>query len=304
MKATIKQNIETLCEHSKISIEELAYLTSKTPTAVLGSAQFGKTTLAKHIVKALVKLPNVKTRVFDSSTKWLFESPCEFVFTVPQPVTTVYSIDDELVATEEKSTINDALLRELLEHKSICFDFSEIDSVEYERQIQARLIYLDKTRLIQEVKQNKGRISQRIVYVYEECQSVLGSNSLRRASMQWLAKSISVSANYGLSWLIVTRRASEVSTRIFEHSNQKAVTNSNQPNSIRKLKSIFDWESVETIKKLQLGEFLVLTARGTYYLQTTVCKDRDPKALTVTYKKKPSKLGRLKRFFKRLLGAK
>jgi len=301
---TTTQNIETVCQHSKISIEELAYLTAKTPTAVLGSAQFGKTTLAKHIVKALTKIPNVKTRVFDSSTKWLFESPCEVVFTVPQPITTVYELQGELMAYEEQSTINDNLLRELLEHKSIVFDFSEIVDVNYERNFQARLIFLDKQRLIRETKKNKGRISERVVYCYEETQGTLGTNSLRRTAMQWLAKSISVSANYGLSWLIVTRRASEVSTQIFEHSNQKAVTNSNQPNSIRKLKSIFSWENVEIIKSLQLGEFLVLTPQGTYYLQTTIYKDRDPKSLAVTYTKQPSKLGRLKRLFKWLIGAK
>lgn len=300
---TTTQSIETVCQHAKISIEELAYLTAKTPTAVLGSAQFGKTTLAKHIVKALVAIPNVKTRVFDSSTKWLFNSPCEFVFTVPQPITTVYELQGELMGYEEQSTINDDLLKQLLEHKSIVFDFSEIDSVEYERQFQARLIYLDKTRLIEQVKRNQGRITDRVVYVYEETQGTLGTNSLRRTAMQWLAKSISVSANYGLSWLIVTRRASEVSTQIFEHSNQKAVTNSNQPNSIRKLKSIFSWEDIEIIKSLQLGEFLVLTPQGVYYLQTTIYKDRDPKALTVTYQRRPSKLGRLKRLFKRLIGA-
>lgn len=294
----------TLCEHAKITVGELAFLTAKTPTAVLGSAQHGKTTLAKHLVKALTKIPNVKTRVFDSSTKWLFESPCEVVFSVPQPVTIVHDINGQIIATEEKSMVNDELLRELLKHKSIAFDFSEIDSVEYERQFQSRLIYLDKQKLIRLVKQNKGKITDRVVYVYEETQGTLGTNSLRRASMAWLAKSISVSANYGLSWLIVTRRASEVSTQIFEHSNQKAVTNSNQPNSIRKLKSIFSWESVEIIKSLQLGEFLVLTPQGTYYLQTTVYKDKDPQALTVTFKRKPTKLSRLKRFFKRLLGAK
>jgi len=199
MKATTTQNTQSLCQHAKITVEELAYLTSKTPTAVLGSAQHGKTTLAKHIVKALTKIPNVKTRVFDSSTKWLFESPCEFVFSVPKPVTTVYDINGEIIATEEKSTINDGLLKQLLQHKSICFDFSEIDSVEFERQFQSRLIYLDKQQLIQQVKKNKGRITDRVVYVYEECQGTLGSNSLRRTEMAWLSKAIGISANYGLS---------------------------------------------------------------------------------------------------------
>lgn len=147
---------------------------------------------------------------------------------------------------------------------------------------------------------NKGEIRERVVYIYEETQSILGTNSLRRNELGWLAKCISVGANYGLSLLIVTRRAAEVSTQIFEHSTVKCVTNSRQPNSLRKLRTIFDKEEVEEIKNLGVGEFLVLTPQGVFRLKTSIYKDKDPQLLRLeTHRKKPL-MGRVKEAIKKM----
>lgn len=102
-------------------------------TAILGDPQHGKTTLAKWVVKALCEMPNVSVRVFDSSTKWLFDSPCQFAFTVPQPATTIIKSDQEVIALQQETSVSDNILVQLLAHKSITFDFSEVDAIDFER---------------------------------------------------------------------------------------------------------------------------------------------------------------------------
>jgi hypothetical protein len=136
-------------------------------------------------------------------------------------------------------------------------------------------------------KSNKGTVTESIVHVIEEAQGNFNTNSLRRNSMLWLAKCVSVGANYGFSWLIVTRRPSEVSTQIFEHTSVKCVAQCNQPNSIRKLKTILSWQDVETIKTLDVGEFLVLTPKGVHSLKTSVYSNLDAEQITLVEPQKP-----------------
>lgn len=286
------QRTETLCQHSEIGIGELADHVSITSLAIIGGAQRGKTTLAKHIVKALTLLPNTKIRIWDSSTKWLFESPAQAVFKVPQPKLLVYK-DNELVGYEYQEPITYKTLQQLLAYKCIVFDSSEIDDIEYERQFQQRVILHDKIQQISLVKTYRGQITQTIVHAIEETQGNLSTNTLRRNDMLWLAKCISVSANYGISWLIVSRRPSEVSTQIFEHTSVKCIAQTNQPNDIRKLKRILTWEDIEQIKTLGLGEFVVLTPNGVHNLQTTKYTDKDPEQISLVKPEKPSLWSRI-----------
>lgn len=257
----------------KISIEEIAELTAKTPTAILGAPQHGKTTLAKHICHALCQHNNMKIRIWDSSTKWLFDSPIRYYYTL-------------------KDRHED--LSPLLKYPSICFDTSELRNIELERSMQRRLIFFDAIECILRTKRNKGEITSRTVQIIEESQGVFTSNSLRKSENLPLAKWISTSANWGLSWLIITRRASEVSTQIFEHTNQKCIAQTNQPNCLRKLRQILDWETIETIKKLGIGEFIVLTPKGVFQLKTKKFQGDNPKRIervTKTRRKGFLKLG-------------
>jgi hypothetical protein len=141
----------SLCQHSEITVEQLANYVSVTPLAVLGGAQRGKTTLAKHIVEALNDLPNVKTRIWDSSTKWLFKTPAETSFKIPQPKLLVYQ-DSELVSVEYAQPLTDCELKQILACKCLVFDSSEIDDIEYERQFQQRVIGLDKTDSVDQIE--------------------------------------------------------------------------------------------------------------------------------------------------------
>lgn len=270
-----------------VNIETIAKELSKVPMAIIGNPQHGKTTLAKHLVKALNEIPNVKVRVWDSSTKWLFNSPIERIYVIPQPNLVVYSDTDayqpnEMIAYE--SGLQDSELERILEEKCVGFDTSEIDDIEFERQIQQKLIHIDKQDQIKQVKENKGIVRTFIVWICEESQGVFSSNSLRKKENLWLAKCISTSANYGISWLVISRRASEISTQIFEHTNIKAIANSTQPNSIRKLKKILDFEDIERLRTFGIGEFLVQNKKGVFYLKTTKFKDENPKIVEPQYR--------------------
>ena len=270
---------DTLCQHQSMDLKTIAEELKRVPMAILGNPQHGKSTLAKHLVKALKEIPNVKVRVWDSSTKWLFNSPCDKVFVIPQPQIVVYSDTDawqpnEMI--EYSSGLQDSELEQILKEKCVGFDTSEIDDIEYEREIQQKLIHIDKQSQIRQVKENKGEVKEFIVWVCEESQGVFSSNSLRKKENLWLAKCISVSANFGISWLVISRRASEVSTKIFEHTNIKAVANSNQPNSIRKLKTILDFEDIERLRTFGIGEFLVQSKEGVFYLKTQKFNGNNP----------------------------
>lgn len=274
-----EDNEETLCQHSTIELKDIAEELKVVPMAVVGQPQIGKSTLAKHLIRELSKLSNVRIRVWDSSTKHLFNSAVEKVFVIPQPNLVVYSDTDawqpnEMIAYSE--VLNDSEMEKILQEKCICFDTSEIDDIMFERMIQQRFIHIDKKNQIAQVKRNKGHVKDFIVWCCEESQGVFSSNSLRRKENLWLAKCISTSANYGISWLIITRRASEVSTKIFEHSVIKAIGNSNQPNSLRKLKQILKWQDIELMKTFGKGQFLILNNKGTFYLKTEKFKGNNP----------------------------
>jgi len=273
---------DSLCQHQTIDLKSIAQELTIIPMAIVGNPQHGKTTLAKHLVEALTELPNVKVRVWDSSTKWLFNSPCSKVFVIPPPQIVVYSDTDSYQSNEMlaySETITHEEMTALLKESCICFDSSELDDIEYERQIQQQLIHIDKQRLIRQVKQNKGIVKESVVWVCEESQGVFSSNSLRKKQNLWLARCISTSANYGLSWLVITRRASEVSTKIFEHTGLKAIANSTQPNSLRKLKTILEWQDIERLRTFGIGQFLVQNKEGIHYLQTTKFNGKDPMIL-------------------------
>jgi len=270
-----KLDRKTLCKHQSITLKELAELASKYPLAIVGGVQRGKTTLMKHIVREMTELDNIKIRVWDSSVKWLFESPATKAYVVPQPSIVIYR-GNKAVSYECSPQISDEELTRILEDRCIVFDISELDDIEYEREFQKRVIHCDKEYLIKLAKQNKGEITERIVHVTEEAQGSFTSNSLRQKQNLWLAKVISVGANYGLNFHIVTRRPSEVSTQVFEHTSVKCIAQTNQPNDIRKLKTVFSWETVEDIKKLRLGEFVVLTSKGTFHYQSTIYRDKIP----------------------------
>lgn len=305
---------DTLCNHSKISLEDIAKELSKVPMAIVGNPQHGKTTLAKHIVKELIelgKLENVKVRVWDSSTKWLFNSPLKKIYVIPQPNPVVYADLNPYQPTEMveyQSGLQDSELEQILNEKCVGFDTSEIDDIEYERLIQQRLIHIDKKRQIKAVKENKGIIKTFIVWVCEESQGVFSSNSMRRKENLWLAKCISTSANFGISWLVISRRASEVSTQIFEHTNIKAIANSTQPNSIRKLRTILAFEDIERLRTFGIGEFLIQNKKGVFYLKTTKFKGNNPQIVEPQYIEQKSTTRRLfdkvKQGFQRLLNRK
>ena len=236
----------SLCQHSTIDLKTIAEELTVIPMAIVGNPQHGKTTLAKHLVKALTKLPNVKVRVWDSSTKWLFNSPCEKVFVVPQPEITLYSVTEsyeanELLAYSEVMAPEE--MKALLEESCICFDSSELDDIEFEREIQQQLIHLDKQRLIRNVKDNKGEIKESVIWVCEESQGVFSSNSLR------------------------------------------------------KLKTILDWNHIEQLKTFGIGQFLVQNKDGIFYLKTTKYKGENPMILK-TEQPEAEKKGILAKLFK------
>ena len=97
------------------------------------------------------------------STKWLYNSPCDVAVLIEPPVATVLNLDGKTLLEQ---TIPDQALKESLHYKNVVYDFSECDNLIYKREIQRRLIYLDKSRLIKEVKANEGEIKRRVVYIY------------------------------------------------------------------------------------------------------------------------------------------
>lgn len=295
-----KLDKESLCKHQSITLKELAELGAKYPLAIIGGAQRGKTTLMKYIVREMTRLENIKIRIWDSSVKWLFESPATKAYVIPQPSLVIYQ-GNKPVSYEYSQQISDEELAKILEDRCVVFDISELDDIEYEREFQRRVIHCDKEYLIKLTKQNRGEIRERIVHVTEEAQGSFTSNSLRQIKNLWLAKVISVGANYGLNFHIVTRRPSEVSTQVFEHTSVKCIAQTNQPNDIRKLKTMFNWKTVEAIKKLGLGEFVVLTPDGIFYYQTTVYRDKIPQIYEFRAVQEQGKISKLKTLAKKLL---
>jgi len=295
-----KLDTKTLCKHQSISLKELAELGAKYPMAIIGGAQRGKTTLMKHIVREITRQDNIKIRIWDSSVKWLFESPATKAYVVPQPSMVMYQ-GNKVVSYKNSQKISDEELTRILEDRCIVFDISELDDIKYEREFQRRVIHCDKEYLIKLTKENKGEITQRIMHVTEEAQGSFTSNSLRQIKNLWLAKVISVGANYGLNFHIVTRRPSEVSTQVFEHTSVKCIAQTNQPNDIRKLKTMFSWETVEGIKKLRLGEFVVLTPEGTFHYQSTPYRGKIPRIYEFRVVREQGKLSKLKTWAKKLM---
>ncbi len=277
-------------------VKDIAESTSKTPTAIMGIPQHGKTTLAKWIVAELIKMKNVKVRIFDSSLQWIFNTPVDYVFHVPEPIKTLIDEDGKTVIIySDIFSIAPHIVKDLLSYDNIAINFANINDFDYERELMSKLILHDKNQLVSEVMNNKGEIINRVVYIFEESQTTVGSNVMRRKEMAFLSKAVSTGANWGLSFLIVTRRAGEVSTKIFEHTVTKCVTNSTQPNCLKKMSRIFPKNSVAKLKTLGVGEFLVLTPKGVFDLKTEKYpKGKHAKIIDIVIPKKKGFWGRLK----------
>ena len=55
------------------------------------------------------------------------------------------------------------------------------------------------------------------------------------------------------------------------------MAHSNQPNCIRKLRQILDWETIERIRHLGIGEFVVLSPTGVFQLKTMKYEGSNPR---------------------------
>lgn len=299
----------SVSEIEPIELKQLAQMVIKTPSLICGSAQHGKSNLSKLICEEIHKVSNIKLRCFDSSLQYVFNSPMKYKITIKDPQLNIANIGGREVNLGYLE-IPDNMIDELLDKKSICFDFSECFNLSFIQKTQKRIILRDMRRLIEEVKRNKGQIKNRVLYIIEEAQSVYSSNSLRSNSLSVIARSISVGANFGISVLCVTRRIAEIGTKLSEHIKTKCVTQLNQDNDLRKIKKLIDKEYISLLKTLGLGQFLVISPRGVNFLKTEKFEGHEPEELEVRWVKRKSIVRRflegirkgIKKKFSRMIG--
>jgi len=202
---------------------------------VTGARGSGKSTLVMQIASRLMAY-GVKVKVVDSSRVWLKKSALPYYVSVSSPALTKYHAVWNL--PNAWNCIYDVSKLTVKELRAFTSGMMTIDFQDYVR--------LDELGF--EVK---------ACYILEECQNLVPSGSLRSGEFGEISRFVTQGRNYGLSYIAITQRLASVDTNLIEISGLHYFGKLEGENTVRKAKAWLGKEWLETVRDLDVSEFLV-----------------------------------------------
>lgn len=219
---------------------------------IISDRQHGKSNLAKILVAELAQQKDIPCRlkVFDTASVWRWSFLNSFMF-------------QEIL--DDTSKVYDS-------EENILYDLAFTDS-ERIMQFVGNTILLDYERNRERKKACSGKLNDWIIYILEEAQNSLGRYALNRNSGKVWLKMVSEGANFGLGFIFIGQRASDVSTQVIERQQSLFVGRCTGDNNSRKLRRLIGSTSgkdqlgepiYEIAKTLKKGEFIFWNGAEAY----------------------------------------
>jgi len=202
---------------------------------VTGARGSGKSTLVMHLTSRLMAY-GVKVKVVDSSRVWLKKSIVPYYVTVPSPTLTKYHAVWNL--PNAWNCIYDVSKLTVKELRAFTSGMMTIDFQDY-------------------VRLDELGFDVRACYILEECQNLIPSGSLRSGEFGEVSRFVTQGRNYGLSYIAITQRLASVDTNLIEISGLHYFGKLDGDNNLRKAKAWLGKEWLETVRDLDVSEFLV-----------------------------------------------
>jgi hypothetical protein len=207
-----------------------------------GANQSRKTTLNKHLVKAMIE-QNIIVNVLDISRAWSENTPISQTITIP-----------DVDRPDIEFDIG----------KNIVFDMSELS-------LKHRLEFANAfTQTIYDWQKSFGykRAPFRFV-VYEEAQGYIANGSFRSLKkFSPIVDMISVGANFNIRAALITPFPANVDKTPVKSAQQRYFGRTTEPNDIKYIRALIGKDMVSELKDLQNGEFLY--QRGTQITKFSV----------------------------------
>lgn len=208
----------------------------KTGLIVASGKGHGKTNAVKVITSEILKRNVAKVKVFDSALNWIFDFS-ELKYQLISEDTQVYNV------------------------ANCVYDLTFIDDPEQINRIIRQIVSIDFHNFARMKLLTYGNVSNWLVYVIEEAQNIIGSSALRSYRNRFWLKAISTGRNIGLSFVFVTQRLSDVSSKAVERCQGYLIGKMTGDNDLRKLRSIAGKELSWLVKDLQVGQFYYYNGR-------------------------------------------
>jgi len=188
---------------------------------VCGTRGSGKSNLAKQIVRRVLGC-KIGVKVFDPSLSWK-----DF----PLPRIKVKAIGSSLCKPDS------------------IYDLSRLSVLEARNFVMAMM----KEDLSRAIDLTDLNASVPMLYVLEEVQNLIPSNSLRTFKFLEISRFITQGRNFGLSFLGITQRLSSVDVNLVEISGLKFWLRQSGENNLRKARNYLDKCSVLLLRDLDTG---------------------------------------------------
>jgi len=187
--------------------------------------------------------PLIQPKIFDPCSNWKWEFDDIFYQTINENIRYIYS-----------------------GKKPILFDLDLLTQTE-------TMDFVGKIALNDYMEQRKkkeilsGYNDRNILFVIEEAQNILGSYSLMRRNGRIWLKLISEGRNFGLSFVLIGQRASNISTSALERMQGLFLGKMVADNDLAKIRRICgrDTGIADQVKKLQdVGDFIYWNGSSAY----------------------------------------
>lgn len=216
----------------------------KTSLIIVGNPNSGKTNTAKILMEKIINYQVLKDRIFrtkiiDTCSNWRF------------------NFEHIPFMEVDKETNIDNYLQEGEKNDNILYDFQQ-DDVDSIMQIVGESVRKDfRTNRIMKME-GEGIIPYWSVYCIEESQNILGSYSLNKDTGKFWLKAISEGRNFNMTYIWITQRLSDVSTKAVERANGYLFGRILGDNNLLKIRRICGKDSGihEKVKELGVGEFI------------------------------------------------
>ena len=203
----------------------------KTGLICVGSKGCGKSNAVKVITRELLVRGLADVKVFDLALNWLFDFE-----QLPYQL-----VEDDTTIINAKNCIYDFTLT--YNHNQINYTMQRLMKRDYHNKARMKLVC-------------DGQIYNRLVYIIEEAQNVIGSSALRGKENHFWLKAISTSRNIGLSYIFIGQRLSDISTKAVERCNGYLLGKMTGDNDLRKVKALGGKELRRQVKQLEVGSFI------------------------------------------------
>jgi hypothetical protein len=207
----------------------------KTGLIVASGKGHGKTNSVKVIASEILKRNVAKVKVFDSALNWIFD----------------FSELRYQLVTQDK----DGLQLQFENIDNCVYDLTFINDPKQINRVIRHVIALDFNTYATAKLLSHGHVNNWLVYIIEEAQNFIGSSALRSYRNRFWLKVISTGRNIGLSFIFVTQRLADVSSKAVERCQGYLVGKMLGDNDLRKLRSIAGKEISWLVRDLPVGSF-------------------------------------------------